>query len=108
MPTGRLPIGTSLTNLLSNIRLSFAMLLSSCGPVFGRMFPRPRAQPLKPTLGLRAYAHDDYGDVFGAAAIVRQGHQLLRRLGGVRLGLQCSRNFLLKDHTRQSVVAPQQ
>ena len=72
------------------------------------MFPRSRAQPRKPTPGLGADAHHDHRNVVRAAAIIRQVHQLLRRLYGVRLGLQGSCNFRLDDHARQAIGAQQQ
>src|SRR3982074_2314001 len=108
MPTARGPIGTSLTNLFSNIRLSFAMLLSSRGPIFGRMFPRPPAQPRKPTLRFGSDAYHDHGDVVGSTALVRQIHELLCRFRGVRLGLQSARNLRLNEHAREAVRAQQQ
>src|SRR5580692_9024762 len=95
MLTGRVPTGTSLTVFASNIRLSFAILRSSCGTVSGRFFSRSTEQPREPSSGFRAHTHDNHSDVVHPTPLVGQGNKLFRGPRRIRLRLQSARNFRL-------------
>src|SRR5713226_328209 len=99
MPMGLPPIGTTFTTLLSNMRLSFAILLSSCGAVAARILSsRPTAQPGKPTLGYRSETHHDHRNVVCTTVFVGERDKFFGRPIGIRFRLQRSRNFRLGDH----------
>src|SRR5208283_4608853 len=100
MLTGRLPMGTSFTNLFSNIRLSFAMQILLRRLVF---FGRAATHPGKPTLGLFLEARDDDSNVINAAAIVGQLDKLLGRGSGICLRLHGTGNFRFGDHTGEAI-----
>src|ERR1700681_3441476 len=108
MPTGRLPTGTSFTSFSSNIKLSFAILLSSCGTVGCGFCSRAAAEPREPFFGFASDMHDDDGNVIRAALLVGQLHKPCGGLAGIGFGLQCSCNFGFCDHARQAIRAEHQ
>src|SRR5713101_4544610 len=103
MVTGRLPMGTSFTILLSNMRLSFGISMSSPVTIATWNLSRPAAQPREPPLGILVRPHNNNRDVVGATALVGQRDQFLRRPLGIHFRLKCSRDFRLGNHARQSI-----
>src|SRR5229473_4050533 len=108
MVTGRVPTDTSFTILLSNMRLSFGISISSSGTIGIRIFSRSTAQPRKPPLGLFFESGNHDGNVVRAAAFIRERDKFSRCLRGVRLRLQRSSDFGFRDHARQSIGTEQQ
>src|SRR5271165_7057108 len=114
MLTARLPTGTSFTNFSSNIRLSFAISLSSCLTLAPSVtvavagLARTPAEPREPTLGLCTGANYDDRNVIGAAAFVGHRHQVFGSCLGIGLGLQGAGSFGFHYHAGQAVGAEQQ
>src|SRR5438876_1559226 len=108
MVTGRVPTETSLTILLSNMRLSFGISISSKIAIRTWIFARCAAQPPKPSPGILVEPRDHNSNVVRAAAFVREGNKFFRRSPRVGLGLQRSCNFRFRDHARQSIGTEQQ
>src|SRR6266478_5445724 len=101
--TGREPTGTSLTIFCSNISESLAMSFTSGEAISAFRFMRPTAQPRKPALRFGPERNDDYSYVVDAAAVIRELDELF--CGALRNGLrlECSSDFGLGDHARESV-----
>src|SRR5229473_6685993 len=88
--TGRLPTGTSFTILLSNMRLSFGISISSSVTVRTLIFARFGAQPRKPSPGILFEPHNHDGDIVRAAAFIGQCDEIFRCPHRAGLGLECS------------------
>src|SRR5882672_10149967 len=97
---GRLPSGTSLTVLPSNMRLSLGISVSSRGAVRARVFAPTRAQPGKPTFGFVLQTNNNYGDVICAAIFIGDGNEALGSFLRIGFRLQGAGNFRIGDHTR--------
>src|SRR5229473_2858729 len=108
MVTGRLPTGTSFTILLSNMRLSFGISISSRSTIRSYIFARIAAQPRKPSLGFLFKPHNHDGDVVRAAALIGERDKLFGCPLGIGLGLERSRDFGIRDHARQPIGAEQE
>src|SRR5712671_627028 len=90
MVTGRVPTETSFTILLSNMRLSFGISISSRGTIRTRIFVRPTAQPRKPPFGFFFKPRNDHGDVVRSAAFIGQRDEFFRRMRGIGFRLKRS------------------
>src|SRR5215470_17218113 len=96
-------MGTSLTVLPSNIRLSLGISVSSRGAILARVFALPWAQPGKPTFGFVLQTNNDDGDVVHAPVLIGNGDQSFSCFLRVRFRLQSAGDLWIGDHAGQTI-----